>query len=226
MEKLVIGNCTLFLARCEDALPMIGPVDILCMDPPYQFRTSGGGKMRKERKCLEAIIDNELDQGFDLRIINPLLYRSAVVFCHNDQLHKVLPHMAGNFFRYTQCFWEKANPMPVANKNYLPDLEPYIHAWNKGGHPLGEYADKKRVIRGNNGKSEFDHPTVKPDYVMDKIMKNVNGDSVIDPFAGTGSTGVAAVKAGKSFIGIEKNPEYFAIMVMRIENAIKNLERS
>lgn len=220
MEKTVIGNCTLYLGECEAILPAIGRVDVLVSDPPYLFRASGGGKMRKERKCLEAIIANELDQGFDLSIINPLLYRSAVVFCHNDQLHKVLPHMAGSYHRHVLCTWEKSNPMPVHNKNYLPDLEPYIHAWNAGGHPLGEYADKKRTIRTVNGKSEWDHPTCKPDAVMNKIMRNVNGDSVIDPFMGSGSTGVSAIRHGKSFIGIEKNPKYFSIAVQRIKNAI------
>ena len=168
-RKEIIGDCTLYLGQCEDILEMVGAVDVLVTDPPYEFRTSGGGKMRKERKCLESIIDNKLDQGFDLSIINPLLYRSAVVFCHNDQLHKVLPHMAGSYRRHVLCTWEKSNPMPVANKNYLPDLEPYIHAWNEGGHPIGELVDKKRTIRTTNGKSEFDHPTVKPLAVMENL---------------------------------------------------------
>ena len=134
-KKQVIGHSILYLGKCEEILPSIGHVDALVTDPPYDFKTSGGGKMRKERKCLESIIENELDKGFDLSIINGLLYRSAVIFCHNDQLHKVLPHVAGNYSRYAVCFWEKNNPMPVANKHYQPDLEPYIHAWNKGGHP-------------------------------------------------------------------------------------------
>lgn len=222
MRKEIIGNATLYLADCKDILPTIGMVDALVTDPPYLFNTSGGGKMRKERRCLEEIIDNDLDKGFDMNIINGLLYRSVVVFCHNDQLHKLLPHLAGNYHRHAVCFWEKSNPMPVANKHYMPDLEPYIHAWNKDGHPLGDLSDKKRTIRTTNGKSEFDHPTCKPDAVMDKIMRNVNGDSVLDCFMGTGSTGVSALKYGKKFIGIEKNEKYFEIACGRIEKAIKD----
>lgn len=220
-RKEVIGDSTLYLAECEDVLPGIGCVDILCIDPPYDFNTSGGGKMRRERKCLEEITENNLDKGFDLQIINGLLYQSAFVFCHNDQLHKVLPHIAGHYHRHVLCFWEKQNPMPVANKHYQPDLEPYIHAWNKGFHPLGELVDKKRAFRTKNGKSEFDHPTVKPLDLMEKIMRNANGESVLDCFMGTGSTGVAAIKYGKRFIGVEHNPKYFEIALKRITEAYK-----
>ncbi len=224
-EKMIeIGNATLFLGRAELVAGWVGGVDALVCDPPYQFETSGGGKMRKERKCLEEIIDNDLDKGFDFQIINGLVYRSAVVFCHNDQLHKLLPHMAGNFRRHAVCFWEKSNPMPVANKHYMPDLEPYIHAWNEGGHPLGELTDKRRVFRSKNGKSEWPHPTVKPLDLMEKIMRNVNGEKILDCFMGTGTTGVAAIKYGKKFVGIEKNPKYFDIAVERIKKAVDERE--
>ncbi|MFN3827800.1 MAG: DNA-methyltransferase [Micavibrio sp.] len=223
-RKEIIGDCTLYLGQCEDILPSIGRVDILCMDPPYEFRAVGGGAFRKDRQCMDDIIENGLDQGFDIQIINGLLYRSVVVFCHNDQLHKILPHIAGNYHRHAVCFWEKQNPMPVANKHYMPDLEPYIHAWNQDGHPLGDLVDKRRVIRTPNGASEFDHPTVKPLAVMEKIMRNANGDSVLDPFMGTGSTGVAAVKCGKKFIGIERQEKYFDIACKRIEGACKLME--
>lgn len=221
MIKEIIGKSTLYLARCEDVVSEIGAVDALVTDPPYEFRTSGGGKMRAERKCLEKIVSAGLDQGFDFQIINSLLYRSAVVFCHNDQVHKLAPFLAGSYKRHAICFWEKNNPMPVANKHYMPDLEIYFHAWNDGGHPVGALKDKKRTIKTNNGQSEFNHPTVKPLAVMDKIMRNVNGDSVIDPFMGTGTTGISAINHGKSFFGVECNPAFFDIACRRIEFAEK-----
>lgn len=220
IRKEVFGGAVLYLGDCNDILPRLGRVDVWCSDPPYKFNTSGGGKMRAERKCLEEIIENELDQGFDLRIINPLLYRSVVVFCHNEQIHNVSPYLAGNFLRSVMIPWIKKNPMPVANKNYQPSFEPYFHAWNEGGHPVGTLADKERYIITNNGKSEFDHPTVKPLEVMLKIMRNVNGESVIDPFMGTGTTGVAAIMHGKTFIGIERNEKYFEIACERIKKAV------
>mgnify|MGYP003352347538 FL=1 len=115
----------------------------------------------------------------------------------------------------------RSNPQPVANKHYRPDLEFYVHMWNPGFHPVGEMRDKLRLTRVSSprGAARFDHPTTKPDDLMTKIMRNVAGQTVCDPFMGTGSTGVAAVQAGKTFYGIEHNPAYFETAVRRITQA-------
>ena len=60
---------------------------------------------------------------------------------------------------------------------------------------------------------------------MDKIITNVAGELICDPFMGTGSTGVAAVKGGRQFIGIEKNPKHFATACARLATA-QGLERA
>lgn len=219
--KEVIGNCTLYLANAYELAPQLGMFDNLVADPQYEFETSGGGKMRKERKCLEAIIAEGLDKGFDHKILNPLLYRSVVVFCHNDQLPELLAYLKGLFQRFCVMQWHKTNPSPFANKHYLPDTEFFIHAWSDGGHPVGKLKDKRRHITTNNGKSDFDHPTVKPLEVMEKIMRNMGGDSVLDPFMGTGTTGVAAMKYGKQFTGIEQNEKHFETACRRISQMME-----
>ena len=68
----------------------------------------------------------------------------------------------------------------------------------------------------------YGHPTVKPDAVMDKIVRNVAGDRIADPYMGSGSTGVAAIKAGKQFFGIEHNEKHFATAVARITAAVED----
>jgi site-specific DNA-methyltransferase (adenine-specific) len=60
---------------------------------------------------------------------------------------------------------------------------------------------------------------------MDKIMRNMAGETVCDPFMGTGSTGVAAIRAGKRFFGIEHNPTHFATAVDRITAAWKQMQK-
>lgn len=219
METIVIGNATLYLGDAYEILPIIGPVDAMVTDPPYEFNNSGGGKFRKARHASNEIVKTGLDKGFDHSFIKPELYKSVVLFCHDNQLCKLLPYFNETYDRHKLLFWWKSNPSPMANKSYLADVEPYIHAWQMGSHPIGTYQDLKRVVPHQVGKSVFDHPTVKPDVVMDKIMRNVNGETVIDPFAGTGSTGVAAIKAGKKFIGIERDPKFFNIMVGRLLQA-------
>lgn len=201
--------------------PTLGWFDADVLDPPYLFDNRGGGTFRKSRKGANLIVAEKLDQGFDKAIINPLLCGATVVFCHNDQLPELLPYLDGSFNRFCLLFWRKPNPSPMANKHYLADTEPFIHAWNRGYVPQGEHHDKHRYVdSGTQRSAVWGHPTVKPDTVMNKIMRNVAGDSVCDPFMGTGSSGVAAIRAGKRFVGIERNPVHFETAVRRITEAV------
>lgn len=226
MSPVMIGNAMLYCGDAYQIRPTLGFFDVDCMDPPYLFDNSGGGAFRKSRVGADLIVDEELDQGFDHSIINSLLCGSVVVFCHNDQLPKLLKDIDGQFHRFCLLFWQKPNPSPMANKHYLADTEPYIHAWNRGYAPQGDHHDKHRfIMAGTLPSKTFDHPTVKPDALMTKIMRNVAGTTVCDPFMGTGSTGVAAIRAGKQFTGIEKNPKHFETACRRIAAAHEEMER-
>ncbi|EJL30088.1 DNA modification methylase [Novosphingobium sp. AP12] len=212
-----IGNATLYLGNAYAIRPTLGWMDADVMDPPYLIKTSGGGKFRADRPYLDQIEEEGMAQDFDHSIINPLLCGSLVTFCSNDQVPRLSTHLDGLFHRFALCAWRKLTPMPVANKHYVPEIEIYLHAWNRGHHPVGDVADLKRIVDARSRQSkDFGHPTVKPDAVMDKIIRNVAGGSVCDPFMGTGSTGVAAIRAGKRFVGIEHNPIHFETACRRI----------
>ncbi len=215
-----IGNATLYMGDAYAILPTLGYFDAIITDPPYLFDNSGGGAFRAARGASDQIVEEGLDQGFDHKIINPLMCGSVIVFCHNDQLPVLLPYLHGSFHRCALLTWNKPNPSPHRNKHYLASSEPYIHAWNRGYHPVGAHEDMRRDITASSMPSKtYGHPTVKPDAVMDKIMRNVGGERICDPFMGTGSSGVAALKAGKTFVGIEKNPKHFATAIERITAA-------
>lgn len=222
-----IGPATLYQGDAYAIRPTLGFFDADVADPPYSFVASGGGRYRKRRPMFDRIVGEDLHRGFDMAIVNPLLCGAAVVFSHNDQLAKLLAHVDGGFHRHALCVWQKTNPQPIANKHYRPDSEFYVHAWQRGYHPAGEMADLMRVSRitSPRGAARFDHPTTKPDALMAKIIANVRGSTICDPFMGTGSTGVAAVRAGRRFVGIERDPRYFATAVARIEAAIREGER-
>lgn len=237
---------TLYCGDAYTIRPTLGWFDADVMDPPYAFNNAGGGAFRKSREGANRIVEERLDRGFDRSIIDPSLSGAVVVFCHQDQLvdlisevveddreqdallvADIFAHMRPRFHRAVLGVWIKPNPSPMANKNYLADMEPYIHAWNKGFHPQGEHHDKHRWIQcGTTRTSTFDHPTVKPDQLMTKIMKNIAGNTVCDPFMGTGSTGVAALRAGKRFTGIEHNPKYFETAVRRISDALAEMHNA
>ncbi|HET9511824.1 MAG TPA: site-specific DNA-methyltransferase [Sphingomonas sp.] len=217
-----IGPATLYLGDAYEIRPGAGFHDADVMDPPYLIRATGAGKYRKRRPMFDAIVAADLHRGFDMSIVNPLLCGAAIVFAHNDQLAELLGRVQGQFHRHALCVWQKTNPQPIANKHYRPDAEFYVHAWNRGYHPVGAIGDKMRVSRitSPRGPARFDHPTTKPDALMTKIIGNVAGESVCDPFMGTGSTGVAAIRAGRRFTGIEKDPRHFDTAVQRIAAAV------
>jgi len=227
MADLVIerfGAATLYLGDAYEIRPTLGWFDSDIMDPPYEFDNSGGGAFRKARGASDQIVAEGLDQGFDQRIINPLLCGSVVVFCHNDQLPKLLTYIDGNFHRFVVNFWVKPNPAPHRNKHYLADTEPYIHAWQRGHAPVGKHHDMHRFVLAESQPSKvYGHPTVKPDAVMSKVVRNVAARTICDPFMGTGSTGVAAIRAGKVFSGIERNPIHFDTACRRIEAACREV---
>lgn len=215
-----IGPHRLYLGDAYAIRPTLGWMDCDCLDPQYEFDNSGGGAFRKARGASDQIVAEGLDQGFDHAIINPLLCGGLVVFCHNDQLPRLLTYIDGSFHRFVVNFWAKPNPAPHRNKHYLADTEPYIHAWNRGFAPIGAHQDMHRwILAGSLPSKTYGHPTVKPDAVMAKILRNINGGTVCDSFMGTGSTGVAAIGAGKIFTGIERNPKHFDTAVARITAA-------
>lgn len=214
---------TLYLGDAYTIRPTLGFHDADVLDPPYLFRADGGGSYRKRRPMMDRLAAEGLNRGFDHEIVNPLLCGAAIVFAHNDQLAELLTHLKGSFHRHALCIWQKTNPQPLANKHYRPDLEFYVHAWSRGHHPAGSMPDLLRVTRLSSprGAARFDHPTTKPDALMAKIIVNVRGDTICDPFMGTGSTGVAAIRAGKRFTGIEQNPAYFETACARIAAAVE-----
>ena len=222
------GSATLYCRDAYAMLPTIGRQDNLCTDPPYVMRTSGGGKYRAARTHFDKIAAEGLDQGFDLSIIDPLQFPHVAVFCHNDQLHDVIPHLAGSYHRYVLCTWHKLNSQPLANKHFRPDAEVWLHGWLPGSEPQGDIHAKSRVWAGPAPRDadRHDHPTPKPLDLMHKIMTNLPRGSVVDPFMGTGTTGVAAIMAGRTFIGIEHNPKHFNTAVARIEQAAANMEQA
>lgn len=95
-----------------------------------------------------------------------------------------------------------------------------------GGGGIGDYQDDVNSMSGKYGSekapAQNNHPTVKPVALMEYLIKMITraGGTVLDPFAGSGTTGVAAVKAGCKYVLIEMQPEYCEIIKARI-NATK-----
>lgn len=208
----IIGNCHLYLGDCREILPHLPKVDLVLTDPPYEISASGGGIGGKRQYLTE--IRGHIDAGFDMEILSS--FDNWMVFCGKPQLISLMQQAEAQSLRWQLRTWNKTNPTPLTNGNYLPDTEYMVHAFK-----THIWQGKKRWIVGNVEKSGFDHPTVKPQYVMaDAVLCASNrGDKVLDCFMGSGSTGVACADLGRNFIGIEREPKYFDIACKRIEQA-------
>jgi site-specific DNA-methyltransferase (adenine-specific) len=212
-QRVEIGDAVLYLSDCMDILPTLPKVDAVITDPPYLMSAKGGG-MGAQRQYL-ADIHEHIDAGFDVLMLET--FKNWFVFCGKPQLLDLINQAEKQGLRWQLLTWNKTNPTPLSNNNYLPDTEYMVHAFESH-----HYESKTRFVVGQVERSGFDHPTVKPQYVMQKAIKSAShqGDTVLDCFMGTGSTGVAAIQLGRKFIGIEREPKYFDIACQRIEQAV------
>ena len=122
--------------------------------------------------------------------------------------------------------WQKSNPMPRnINRRYVQDMEFAIWAVKKKSKWIFNKPDDKPYLRAMfttsvvSGGERLGHPTQKSLQLMEDIVTiHTNpGDLILDPFMGSGSTGAAALKNGRRFLGIEFEKEYFEMAKKRLE---------
>lgn len=200
-----IGDAVLYLGDCLEILPTLGRVDAIVTDPPYgigkdgQKRSTGGHGGRKEYEFLGWDAQRPPRQAFDL-----MLAASDV---------QVI--WGGNYF---------ADLLPPTMKWLVWDKGQRINqsdgelAWTSL-HGALRINDMNRVELMKDGA---EHPTQKPVRLMKWCITEVRaGDLILDPFMGSGTTGVACADLGRRFIGIEIQPAYFDIACERITNAYR-----
>lgn len=120
--------------------------------------------------------------------------------------------------------WHKTNPVPACNNKYLSDTEYILFFREKGVKINGDYSSKKTYYvtpLNQKEKKLYEHPTVKPVDILNNLIINssLENDVILDPFMGSGSTGVACKNLNRNFIGIELDENYFSIAKERIENS-------
>jgi site-specific DNA-methyltransferase (adenine-specific) len=223
----VIGDAQLFLGDCLDILPTLGKVDCVLTDPPYGDKThdnaksnAGGGGGAKaidfkaiDFKAIGAVLDAcaPLCDGW---VVANMEWR------HIAQL-EFEPHQFYELIRFG--VWVKSNPMPqISADRPANGWEGIAYLYPRG---------KTKAWRGGGCHGNWigpvitngDHPTGKPLAMVSQWVGRFteHGATILDPFMGSGTTGVAALQAGRKFIGIEREPKYFDIACRRIEQAHK-----
>lgn len=203
MTPVQIGNATLYLGDCMDVLPTLGKVDAVITDPPYGINAA-----RTRNSAKDGWVDYGCD-GWDKE--RPA--REIFDLMRNCSGLQVI--WGGNYFTdylppsQQWLSWDKCQ-----SEFSLADFELAWSSQNKACRRI----NFPRALALKDGKQ---HPTQKPLAVMRWCIEQVgNPETILDPFMGSGTTGVAAIQLGRKFIGIEREPKYFDIACKRIEQAV------
>jgi len=206
-----IGDCTLYLGDCMEILPTLPKADAVVTDPPYGCKaTSGwGGRYNKF-----TITGDSTTTARD-SIIEALNGVPMIMFGSQRIVRPKVEH--------TLLIWSKGEHTGMGDLRFpwKPDFEE-IYVIGKGF----KGARTTSVLRYMaDTSSNRNHPTEKPVELIEELVKKCIGATILDPFMGSGTTGVACVNLGRKFIGIEIEERYFDIACKRIDQAYRTRPR-
>lgn len=237
-----MAEITLYNQDCISAMKALAPdsIDLIVTDPPYNL----GNFMKNRDTNLKKMRDNFFvsagwdDMGFDewsqsmddffksaARVIKT--GGTMVVFMAIIKVETVISLAENHGFYYkTTGIWHKTNPMPRnMNLQFVNSTEAWIYftykkrtgTFNNGGALFHDFIETS--VTPNSERRYGKHPTQKPEALISHFVEILSNpeDTVLDPFMGSGTTGVAAKKAGRNFIGIELDKGYFTMAHNRIE---------
>jgi len=208
MRIETIGDCTLYLGDCLDVLPTLGKVDAVVTDPPYgvnmDYATYADDEETTKKLILATITE--------CKRISKITLTTVGRFAIETWLYQVAPP------RWRIC-WRKgitSRPSPIGFTDWEP-IFVYGEKVHRNSHDL--FTAPPELM------GKYGHPCPKSvDWAKWLVLRFCDeGATILDPFMGSGTTGVACVKTGRKFIGIEIDPTYFDIACKRIEAATLQL---
>lgn len=234
----------LFNGDCLEIMDMLidwkVKVDAIIADPPYNIVEKNGGSIHLFRQSKVNGNNNfseetmSYDIGFDqlewLNRIPKLLNRGGHIVIFNDwenmgDIAKKLRQLKIKIKSLN--FWQKTNPQPAEwKRRFVSGREYFLHALRSGKYVFNVNALHKGVFEmGLTSRAEKTfgfHPNQKPIQLMEGIIKilTTENQTILDPFMGSGTTGVACKNLNRNFIGIELEEKYFKIAKKRINNVL------
>ena len=222
-----IGDCWLINADCKEVLPLLPKVDAVVTDPPYLLSSGGNTESHKalggwiganKNDGRPVICDVSWSEIMDLVFSSMKDGTDAYVMANDKNINEALnAGLQSGFGFHNLLVWDKRTA--VMNRWYMKNCEFCLYFWKGQAKTIRDPSSKQLCTVPN--LCGTDHPTVKPVELMAHYISNSTDrlQSVLDPFMGSGTTGVACVKLGRKFIGIEIDPGYFEIACKRIRDA-------
>ena len=217
MKPVIIGNATLYLGDCREILPTLPKVDAVITDMPYGVllgEVSNGQAREKDQQCYSTFSDTP---EYLIDVCIPALTvaingaKCAAVFCGNRNVG-LYPQVSE-----IGCWY-----VPAATSRGRWGFNTSNIILYYGPSPRAGIGDFANSFSMQAASEKNGHPCPKPIAVMKWLVNKttIAADStILDPFMGSGTTGVAAMQLGRKFIGIEIEPKYFDIACERVENA-------
>ncbi|MBB4952744.1 site-specific DNA-methyltransferase (adenine-specific) [Agrobacterium vitis] len=231
-------SCTIWQGDCLDLWAAVldcGKADHIISDPPYEAIIHAAKKVDAAR-TLRVDGGAEL-KSLDFDGIDPIRDRVAgliaqtctgwsLVFCSPEGVGRWADAFNATPARYKRaCVWVKPDSTPQLNgQGPAMGAENFVAVWCGSGFSRWNGGGKRGVYTYPTNPRDRDgrHPTEKPLRLMAQLIADFTqaGDLVFDPFMGSGSTGVAALKMGRRFVGIEKDAAYFAVAADRLRRVL------
>lgn len=222
MRTETIGAATLYLADCRDVLPTLAPVDAVVTDPPYGTENAGGGYGRRQNYDIGDGRGRVISNDADLSVVADVWPMLSRIVPLGWVLAFYSPRMTPEFCAATAALpwfggltWFKRQPGLGRTIRYNHEA---VAVFRQGDAPTPPAA----IFSTLHGFcAPVDHPHLRPVDVLAEMVTFAAraGQSVLDPFMGTGTTGVACAKLGRRFVGVEIEPKYFDMACRRIEAA-------
>lgn len=227
----VIGDCVLYQGDCLEVMPALGQVGAVLTDPPYEaVMQNKWGVLSKQTPSSHvrheeigfAAIDGIRDSV--ATSVAAICKGWGVFFCMAEGVRAWRDAIEASGARYKRALvWIKPDAMPQFN-GQGPSVghEMMVSAWYGDGHSRWNGGGKPGTfVYNKNTPGGGVHPTQKPLPLMTELVHlfSFPTDLVCDPFMGSGTTGVACVKLGRSFVGIEANEKHFETACERIRKA-------
>ena len=238
-DYIECGDCLELLKSIPD-----NSIDLIVTDPPYVVETQGAGFFGKksdeysmnykgkkaytyggERYVMKEI--SNMSDGFSENILDELCRVmkkvNLYIWCSQKQLYQLI-----NYFvikkkcNWNLITWHKTNPIPACGNKYLSDTEYCLFFREKGVKIQGSFDTKFTYYvtpLNSKDKKQYGHPTIKPlDIIKNFIINSSNeGDIILDPFMGSGTTPVACVETNRHYIGFEIDENYYNIACKRLD---------
>ena len=219
VREEIIGEARLILGDCREILPSLPKVDAVVTDPPYGVTYQSNASVGRSTS---PITNDGTRVSLKLyRQLIPMLGSTPTLwFTRWDAWIDAWDIFGQHMKTKGILIWDKGSPGMGDLTHWGLSYEMIVSA----GEVVCRGGRDSSVLRfGMASPADRNHPTEKPVELMMYLVEKIcdRGDTILDPFMGSGTTGVACVKLGRKFIGIDIEPKYFDIACRRIEAAYK-----